>query len=130
MMTHALESTTLTDFQSVSGHFTHCWEFRSALRAANSIVLAVPIYSISDLYANSLNRFTLRKWSCEVLSLHNAYLPEHTCTLPAKYREIANSKLLLQSSCVYLCKWMMSMLLMVNSTVQPLYKWTLSSNLE
>ena len=26
--------------------------------------------SLSDLYGNSLSRFTLRKWSCEVLSLH------------------------------------------------------------
>ena len=26
-MTHALASTTLTDFPSVSGHFTHCWDF-------------------------------------------------------------------------------------------------------
>ena len=32
MMTHALASTTLTDFPSVSGHFTRCWDFRSALR--------------------------------------------------------------------------------------------------
>ena len=31
----------------------------------------VSIYSISDLYANSLKRFTLRKRSCEVLSLHS-----------------------------------------------------------
>ena len=30
------------------------WDFRSALRVTNSIVVAVPIYSISDLYANSL----------------------------------------------------------------------------
>ena len=71
MMPHALASTTLTDFPSVSGHFTHCWSFRSALRVTNSIVVTVPIYSISDLYANSLQRFTLRKWSCEVLSLQN-----------------------------------------------------------
>ena len=54
MMAHALASTTLTDFPSVSGHFTHCWDFRSALRVNNSIVVAVPIHSISDLYANSL----------------------------------------------------------------------------
>ena len=59
MMTHALASTTLTGFPSVSGHFTHCWDFRSALRVTNSIVVAVPIYSISDLHANSLWRFTL-----------------------------------------------------------------------
>ena len=26
-------------------------------------------YSLSDLYGNLLKRFTLRKWSCEVLSL-------------------------------------------------------------
>ena len=70
MIAHALASTTLTDFPSVSGHFTRCWDFRSALRVTNSVVVAVPIYSISDLYANSLWRFTLRKWSCEVLSLH------------------------------------------------------------
>ena len=63
MMTHALASTTLTDFPSVQGHFTHCWDFRSALRVTNSTVVAVPINSISDLYANSLQRFTLRKWS-------------------------------------------------------------------
>ena len=31
--------------------------------------VAVPIYSISDLYANSLYSFTLRKQSCQVLSL-------------------------------------------------------------
>ena len=54
MMAHALASTTLTDFQSVSGHFTRCWDFGSALRVNNSIVVAVPIYSISDLYATSL----------------------------------------------------------------------------
>ena len=54
MMTHALASTTLRDFPSVSGHFTRCWDFRSALRVTNSIVVAVPIYSISDLYPNSL----------------------------------------------------------------------------
>ena len=70
MMPHALASTTLTDFRSVSGHFTRCWDFRSALRVTNSSVVAVPNYSISDLYANSLWRFTLRKWSCEVLSLY------------------------------------------------------------
>ena len=54
MIAHALASTTLTDFPSVSGHFTRCWDFRSALRVTNSVVVAVPIYSISDLYANSL----------------------------------------------------------------------------
>ena len=54
MMPHALASTTLTDFPSVSSHFTRCWDFRSALRVTNSIVVTVPIYSISDLYANSL----------------------------------------------------------------------------
>ena len=67
MMAHALASTTLTDFQSVSGHFSRCWDFGSALRVNNSTVVAVPIYSISDLYANSLQRFTLRKWSCVLL---------------------------------------------------------------
>ena len=54
MMAHALASTTLTDFPSVSGHFTHCWDFHSARRVTNSIVVAVPICSVSDLYANSL----------------------------------------------------------------------------
>ena len=54
MMAHALALTTLTGFPSVSGHFTRCWDFRSALRVNNSIVVAVPVYSISDLYANSL----------------------------------------------------------------------------
>ena len=71
MMAHALASTTLTDFPSVSGHITHCSDFRSALRVNNSLVVAVPIYSISDVYTNSLQRFTLRKWSCEVSSLHH-----------------------------------------------------------
>ena len=42
MMTHALASTTLTDFPSVSGHFAHCWDFHSALRVNNSLVVAVP----------------------------------------------------------------------------------------
>ena len=70
MMAHALASTTLTDFPSVSRHLTNCWAFRSALRVNNSNNVAVPIYSISDLYANSLLRFTLRKWSCEVLPSH------------------------------------------------------------
>ena len=51
MKTHALASTTLTCSPSVSGHFTHCWAFRSVLRVVNSIVVAVPIYSIFDLYA-------------------------------------------------------------------------------
>ena len=43
MIAHALASTTLTDFPSVSGHFTRCWDFRSALRVTNSVVVAVPI---------------------------------------------------------------------------------------
>ena len=37
MMAHALASTTLTDFPSVSGYFTHCWDFHSVLRVVNSI---------------------------------------------------------------------------------------------
>ena len=61
MMAHALASTTLTDSPSVSGHFTHYWDFRFVLHVVNLTVFAVPIYSISDLYANSLWRFTLRK---------------------------------------------------------------------
>ena len=73
MMTHALASTmlteTLTDFPSVSGHFTHCWAFRSVLRVVNSIIVAVPIYSISDLYANSRDSHC-ENGSFEVLSLH------------------------------------------------------------
>ena len=44
-------------------------DFRSELRVNNSTVVAVPIHSISDLYANSLQRFTLRKWSCVLLFL-------------------------------------------------------------
>ena len=66
MMAHALASTTLTDFPSVSGHFTHCSVFRSALRVTNSIVVAVPIYSISVILVEI---HTAKKWSCEVLSL-------------------------------------------------------------
>ena len=54
MMVHALASTTLTDFSNVSSHFTHCGDFRSAFRVNTTIVVEVPIYSISDLYANSL----------------------------------------------------------------------------
>ena len=68
-------------FPSVSCHFTHCWDFHSALRVNKPIVVAVPIYSISDLYANSLKSFTLRKRSCEVLSLQevstNTVLPQY-----------------------------------------------------
>ena len=78
MMTHALASITLTAFPSVSGHFTHCWDFVSALRVTNSTVVAVPIYSISDLYANSLQRFTLRKWTCEVWCSHTRRLQQTT----------------------------------------------------
>ena len=44
MMAHALASTTLTGFPSVSGHFTRCWGFHSALRVNNSIVVAIPIF--------------------------------------------------------------------------------------
>ena len=60
MMAHALASTTLTDSQMfqvtshIVGIFTLC--FVSSMQ-----FVAVPIYSISDLYANSLNIFTLRK---------------------------------------------------------------------
>ena len=57
---HAVASTTLTDSPSVSGYFTHCWAFRSVHRSSIQFV-DVPLYSISDLYANSLWRFTLRK---------------------------------------------------------------------
>ena len=41
MMPHALASTTLSDFPSVSGHFTHCWAFRSALRVVNFKLLSL-----------------------------------------------------------------------------------------
>ena len=51
LVTHELASTTLTDFPSVSGHFTRCWDFRSALHNVKSII-AVVIYSIFDLYSN------------------------------------------------------------------------------
>ena len=81
MMTHALASTTLTDFRKFSGHFKHCSDFRFALRVTNSVVVAVPIYSISDLYANSLQSFTLRKWSCDVLSLHTPSVAADCCQL-------------------------------------------------
>ena len=70
---HQLRSQISQVFQ---GHFTRCWDFRSALRVTNSTVVAVPIYPISDLYANSLWRFTLRKWSCEVLSLPSRRLQQ------------------------------------------------------
>ena len=46
MMAHALAWTTLTDCPNVSGHSTHCWAFRSALRVTNSNVVAVPVYEI------------------------------------------------------------------------------------
>ena len=68
-MAHALASTTLTDSPSVSvtSHIVGIF----ALYFVSSIqFVAVPLYSISDLYANSLYSFTLRKRSCEVLSLH------------------------------------------------------------
>ena len=52
MMAHALASTTLTDSPGVSGHLTR-WDF-FALHETNSVVVAVPIYSIFDRYANSL----------------------------------------------------------------------------
>ena len=54
MIPHTLASTTLTDFPSVSSHFTHCWAFRSKLGVTDSIVVTVSIYSNSDLYPNSL----------------------------------------------------------------------------
>ena len=59
MKTRALASTTLTCSPSLSGHYIV--GFRSVLRVVKSIVVAVTIYSIFDLYANSLQRFTLRK---------------------------------------------------------------------
>ena len=56
MKTHALASTTLTCSPSVSGHFTHCWDFRSVLHVVNSIVVASHC----------------ENGSFEVLSLHKA----------------------------------------------------------
>ena len=40
-------------------------------------------FSLSDLYGNSLWRFTLRKWSCEVLSSHVCLL----CSAPCHGKE-------------------------------------------
>ena len=52
-----LASTTLTDFPSVSGHFTQCWDFRSALRVTNSIVAAAP---------NLFNFWPVREFLAEI----------------------------------------------------------------
>ena len=68
MMAHAVASTTLTDSQvfQVTSHIVGIF----TLYFVSSIqFVAVPIYSISDLYANSLYSFTLRKRSCDELSL-------------------------------------------------------------
>ena len=59
--------TTLTDSPSVSGHFTHCWACRSVCRNTNSLVVNAPNFFTFNLYENSLQRFTLRKWTCEVV---------------------------------------------------------------
>ena len=49
----------------------HIVGFRSVLRVVNSIVVAVTIYSIFDLYANSFVEIhTAKKGSFEVLSCH------------------------------------------------------------
>ena len=45
MMIHALASTTLTDFPSVSGHFTHSRDFRSVLRVVNSICRCTHLFN-------------------------------------------------------------------------------------
>ena len=45
MMAHALASTTLTDSPSVSGHFTHCWDFDSVLRVVNSICRCTNLFN-------------------------------------------------------------------------------------
>ena len=67
---HNLRSQILQVFE-VTSHVVGLF----ALYFVSSIqFVAVPIYSISDLYANSLYSFTLRKRSCEVLSLHTAVL--------------------------------------------------------
>ena len=45
MMAHALASTTLTNSPSVSGHFTHWWDFRSVLRVVNSICRCTNLFN-------------------------------------------------------------------------------------
>ena len=90
MMPHALASTTLTDFPSVSGHFTHIVGL-FALHFVSPIQLLslYQIYAISDLYENSLQRFTLRKWSCEVLSVHPRRLQQTAvCCKPSNCHKI------------------------------------------
>ena len=61
MKTHALASTTLTCSPSGFRSLLHIVGFRSVLCVVNSIVVAVPTYSIFDMYENG---------SFEVLSLH------------------------------------------------------------
>ena len=61
MKVHALTSTTLTDSPSVSHHFTHIVGLFALYFVSSIQFVAVPLYSISDLYANSLKRCTLRK---------------------------------------------------------------------
>ena len=46
--------TTLTDSQSASGHFTHCWACRSVCRDTNSLVVNAPNLFTFNLYENSL----------------------------------------------------------------------------
>ena len=64
---HQLRSQILQVFQ-VTSHIV--WIFTLCFVSSIQFV-AVPIYSISDLYANLLYSFTLRKRSFEVLSLHH-----------------------------------------------------------
>ena len=65
MKTHALASTTLTCSPSVSGHFTHFWV--SLCTSCRQFLIIVFNYCRCnrllnfDLYANSLQSFTLRK---------------------------------------------------------------------
>ena len=45
MIAHALASTTLTDSPSVSGYFTHCWDFHFVLRVVNSICRCTNLFN-------------------------------------------------------------------------------------
>ena len=76
MKTHALASTTLTCSPSVSGHFTHCWDFRSRIPCRDSHcengsfeVLSLHLPSVAadrrQLWAFRVNR---ESRSSEVLS--------------------------------------------------------------
>ena len=68
-------------FPKCSRSLSHIVELFALYFVSSIQFVAVPIYSISDLYANSLYNFTLRKRSCEVLSLH---LPSVTVDVSCK----------------------------------------------